>query len=218
MTNFGHVISSAMHGLSKDDFDGALPYLMLTSKFESVIRDRLAFCLHQSLQPTNHQTQGRYAVGREKTFGRKKRKKVDIVILERVDSGQQRVPDRPVAILEVKAVAVPRKAVAFLDKLKGDLDGARKSVSEFDVSTGYFGLLLAREACELDQISTERNKTIVKYELLDSPQKNELSDEYRKVIEKLGRLNLSLVSSDKFHCGEDLGATVNLKWWLFALR
>jgi len=46
MTDFRQIISSKMRELSKDDSNGALPYLLLTSKSESVVRDLLAFLLH----------------------------------------------------------------------------------------------------------------------------------------------------------------------------
>lgn len=57
--DFGQIISSVMGNFSKDDCDGALPYLLSTSKSESIVRDILAFRLHKQFQGKN------YAVARE---------------------------------------------------------------------------------------------------------------------------------------------------------
>lgn len=59
MTSFGKIILQTMRQLSKKDFDGALPYLLLTFKSESIVRDLLAFRLHEKFQGKH------YAVARE---------------------------------------------------------------------------------------------------------------------------------------------------------
>jgi hypothetical protein len=59
MSLFKKNIIQIMRRLSEKDFEGALPYLLLTSKSESIVRDLLAFRLHKQFQGKN------YAVARE---------------------------------------------------------------------------------------------------------------------------------------------------------
>ena len=94
--DFGQIISSVMDNLSKDDCDGALPYLLLTSKSESIVRDLLAFRLHEKFQGKN------YVVAREWS-------RTDIAVLAPVlGEGTKQFKD-PKAIIEIKMVAAPGK-------------------------------------------------------------------------------------------------------------
>jgi hypothetical protein len=218
MTKFGNLISEVMSGLSKHAFDGALPYLSLTSKFENVVRDLLAFRLHKKFQEQKFQQEhGWFAIARERTFTKKK---VDIAIFER---GQQETFKLPVAIIELKAVAQPRTIVPHLEDLYNDLKSAKKNLrnSHPDAHPTYLGLLLAREARALFPDRTRAFEEIIgKYKLLRPEQDRELRAVYSQCAERAQSLNLEGVSSDKLCCGNDdyIGASVELKWWLFSLR
>ena len=165
MTDFSQIVSSEMRELSKYDCNGALPYLSLTSKFENVVRDLLAFRLHKKFQEQKfQQEQGLFAIAREKTF---KKKKVDIAIFERE---QQETFKLPVAIIELKAVAQPTTIVPFLEGLGNDLKNAKDNLREShpDAHPTYLGLLLAREARALSPDRTGAFEEIIgKYGLLE---------------------------------------------------
>jgi hypothetical protein len=219
MIDFGKEISSVMSSLSKRDFEGALPYLSLTSKVENVVRDLLAFRLHKKFQEQKfQQEQGWFAIAREKTFtGKKTRKKVDIAIFERE---QEKSFTLPVAIIELKAVAQPRTIGTHLETLDNDLKNAKDSLRESrpDAHPTYLGLLLAREARALSPDRTgEFEEIIGKYELLSSEQDGKLDVVYSQCDE--GTRNISRKGSGKLCCGNDdyIGASVDLKWWLYSL-
>ncbi len=205
-----------MNNLSKDDCDGALPYLSLTSKFENVVRDLLAFRLHKKFQEHKFQQErGWFAIAREKTF---KKKKVDIAIFE---GGQQEAFKLPVAIIELKVVAQPTTIVPHLMDLDNDLNDAKDNLRESrpDAHPTYLGLLLAREARALFPDRTGVFKEIIgKYELLKPEQDTTLRDVYSQCDE--GTRNMSRKGSGKVCCGSDdyIGASVDLSWWLYSLR
>lgn len=194
------------------------PNLSLTSKPENVVRDLLAFRLHKKFQEQKFQQElGWFAIAREKTFTKKR---VDIAIFER---GQQETFNLPVAIIELKAVAQPTTIVPHLKKLGDDLKEAKKYLgkSHADAHPTYLGLLLAREARALFHNRIGAFKEIIgKYELLGPEQDRELRAVYYQCAEEAQSLNLEVVSSDKLCCGNDdyIGASVNLRWWLYSLR
>jgi hypothetical protein len=143
MPDFRQIVSSEMCELSKTTGMVHCPNLSLTSKFENVVRDLLAFRLHKKYQEHKfQQEQGWFAIAREKTF---KKKKVDIAIFE---GGQQEAFKLPVAIIELKAVAQPTTIVPHLKDLDNDLNDAKDNLRESrpGAHPTYLGLLLAREA------------------------------------------------------------------------
>ena len=96
MTDFGKKISSVLSSMSKRDFEGALPYLLLTSKPESIVRDVLVFRLHEKFRGKN------YAVAREWS-------RTDIAVLAPVLREGTRQFEDPKAIIEIRMVAAPAK-------------------------------------------------------------------------------------------------------------
>jgi len=221
MTDFSQIVSSEMRELSKYDCNGALPYLCLTSKYENVVRDLLAFRLHKKFQEGKfQQEQGWFAIAREKTFtGKKPNKKVDIAIFKR---GQQETTFKlPVAIIELKVVAQPTTIVPCLERLGNDLKNAKDNLREShsNAHPTYLGLLLAREARALFPVRTGAFKEIIgKYELLEPDQDEDLRAVYSQC--KGGTQSLSRKGSDKLCCGNDdyFGVSVDIKWWLYSLR
>jgi hypothetical protein len=219
-TDFSQIVSSELRELSKYDCNGALPYLCLTSKYENVVRDLLAFRLHKKFQEGKfQQEQGWFAIAREKTFtGKKPNKKVDIAIFER---GKQETTFKlPVAIIELKVVAQPTTIVPCLERLGNDLKDAKDNLREShsNAHPTYLGLLLAREARALSPDRTgEFEEIIGKYELLSSEQDGKLDVVYSQCAEETR--NMSRKGSGKLCCGNDdyIGASVDLKWWRYSL-
>ena len=130
----------------------------------------------------------------------------------------------PVAIIELKAVAQPTTIVPHLKKLGDDLKEAKKYLgkSHADAHPTYLGLLLAQEARALfpNRIGAFR-EIIGKYELLGGPEQDrELRAVYYQCAEEAQSLNLEVASSGKLCCGNDdyIGASVDLRWWLYSLR
>ena len=210
MTNFRKIITQTMGELSKKDFDGALPYLMLTSKSESVMRDLLAFRLQRKLQPAEHQINGPYAVAREW-------KRADIVVP--TPNGPRRYDSfkTPKVIIEIKMVAAPGKngkaVIGQINSLADQLGNRKKQWRNAEL----FGLLAVRIFSEahpnstsaFDEVIIHRKKSLKPVMDLDRTVKNEAK-----------QLGFLWAKPRTFVCGEDkfLRATVNLKWWLFSLR
>lgn len=156
MIDFGKEISSVMSSLSKEDFEGALPYLMLTSKCEHVFRDLLAIRMRRNLQKPN--AKQCYEVVREKTFKKKKKKTVDIGILPL----RSKTVWDPVAILELKYVATPTTVAKYCEEIKSDLKTAKDNVKPSGEDPGYFGLLLIREARKVQSDNTDDFTEIIR--------------------------------------------------------
>ena len=117
MTDFGKEISSVLSSMSKRDFEGALPYLLLTSKSESIVRDVLVFRLHEKFRGKN------YAVAREWS-------RTDITVLAPVLREGTRQFEDPKAIIEIKMVAAPAKGKKGISKTFNSRRSARMPRSE----------------------------------------------------------------------------------------
>lgn len=217
--DFSLIISSVMNNLSKDDCDGALPYLMLTSKCEHVFRDLLAIRMRRNLQKPN--VKQCYEVAREKTFGKKKKKrKVDIAIFQLMAKTFR----DPVAFLELKYVARPTTVIKFCKELKSELEEAKKAKANVKLYSGaapsYLGLLLVREARTVRSDSADGLAEIIgKYKPLSHQQEIKLPRKYDEVRHKATSLGLEIPfeSQSPIFLGKDLGCEVKLQWWLFSL-
>jgi hypothetical protein len=208
MTSFGKIILQTMRQLSKKDFDGALPYLLLTSKSESIVRDLLAFRLHEKFQGKN------YVVAREWS-------RTDITVLAPVLRKETKQFEDPKAIIEIKMVAAPGKDNKNIHKHLTDLQfqlKERKKRKDRWTNTECFGLFVVRDFRETSPNSTSAfNGKFIKSkrESLSS------NPNFHRSVEVLAKeLKLSWAKPRTLKCGEDkwLQATVNLKWWLLSLR
>ena len=204
-----------MSSLSKQDFEGALPYLLSTSKSESIIRDLLAFRLHEKFQGKH------YAVAREWSYKKKQTKprgRADIAIFASSEKGKNKhFKKPPIAILEAKMVAAPGKkgksVIRHINSLADQLV-KRKRWSNAE----RFGLLAVRIFKETYPNSTSAFDEVIGY------RKNSLKlppDLDPIVMDRAKDLRLSLVKqgTGTLICGEEkvLQARVSLKWWLFSL-
>ena len=219
MTDFGKEISSVISSLAKSDLKGALPYLILTSKSESIIRDHVAFRLHDKFQAKH------YAVAREWSYKKeqtKPRGRVDIAILKSCGRGEKKRFKEPKAILEAKMVAAPGKkgksVIDHINSLAGQLVNRKKRWS----NAKCFGLLVVRNFRETYQKSTSAFDEVIvsrKKSLRSPSDLDQLDQIVRKQLKKL-RPPLVELRTKTLMLGEDkfLHATAKIKWWLFSLQ
>lgn len=174
--DFGKVILSVMNEISKDRFSKRpLPYLMLTSKSESVLRDLLAFRLHEKFQAKDYTVAREWSIGKKKKNCKKKNqgKRADIAVLTRISQAETDVFKRPKAIIEIKMVASPSKnskgISKALDSLAKQLEVRRKDNKWPD--TEYLSLLAVRTCPGMSDKKTRAFDEVIldrKY-LLNSP-------------------------------------------------
>jgi hypothetical protein len=203
--DFGQIISSVMDNFSKDDCDGALPYLLLTSKSESIVRDLLAFRLHKQFRGKN------YAVAREWI-------RTDIAVLAPVLVGKTKQFKAPKAIIEIKMVAAPGKENRNIHKHLKKLQCQLRDRKDKWPNAECFGLFVVRVFREASLNSTSAfNKKFIK------SKRESLSANpsfHRSVDARAKELNLRQVNQKCLACGEDkiFKARVNLELWLYSLR
>jgi len=204
-TDFSQIVSSEMRKLSKDDCNGALPYLLLTSKSESIVRDLLAFRLHEKFQGKN------YVVAREWS-------RADIAVLAPVlGEGTKQFKD-PKAIIEIKMVAAPGKdnknVYMHFERLERQLRNRKVKWKAAEC----FGLLAVRIFSETYLNSTSAFDEVIGYR---EDSLKPLPDLDSAVMNRAKDLRLSLAKqgTGTLMCGEEkvLQARVSLKWWLFSL-
>jgi len=150
MSLFKKNIIQIMNRLSEKDFEGALPYLLLTSKSESIVRDLLAFRLHKQFQGKN------YAVAREWSW-------TDIAVLVPVLGKKQSSLKTPKAIIEIKMVAAPGKNATAINKPITSLGRQLKSNKKKWPNAECFGLLAVRSFRETSLDSTLKFDGVIKH-------------------------------------------------------
>jgi hypothetical protein len=205
MSLFKKKIIQIISRLSEKDFDGALPYLMLTSKSESIVRDLLAFRLHKQFRGKN------YAVAREWI-------RTDIAVLAPVLVGKTEQFKAPKAIIEIKMVAAPGKDDKNIDKHLKALTSQLKKREKIWRNAECFGLLVVRDFRETSRNSTSAfNERFIKSKGVSLRSNPNFHLSVKSLMKKS---NLRQVKRKRLVCGEDkiLKARVSLKLWLFSLR
>ncbi len=135
--------------------DGELAYLLLTSKSELPVRDRLAWALHQALLPTAVAAREWGPTGQPKD----RRTRIDIAVLP-TDH-----PDEPTALIQAKAfftydLAPPESFRRYvLKEIEADTSKASEVSSQ---STMIFAIVLATHP-ELDRLIPDGLVRVVKY-------------------------------------------------------
>ena len=186
MSLFKKSIIQIMRLLPEKDFEGALPYLMLTSKCEHIFRDLLAIWLRRNFHKSN--AKQRYEVVREKRF---RRKTVDLAILQQ----RSKKSWDNVAILEMKYVATATTVITGCKKLNSDLEKAKTNVKLSGAYPAYLGLLLAREAREVRPGSADGFADIIgKYKCLTPRQTKKLPGIYAKVLHEAKSRGLKILN------------------------
>lgn len=222
---FRKIITDELKHISENDLDGALPYFMLTSKSESVVRDLLAVRLHRRLLRMKGGN-SKYAVAREWSFSKRQKesgrgRRVDIAILALSGRGSERAFKKPRAIIEIKMVAAPSQVFSH-DKVKGGVQGAVQSLRRQLKSVGQdglkrFGLLVVRTCPKIsDEVTKAFDEIILsRKRMLKGPSASEI----KSMVDRLARKDFSIDESNVLSLGKDeyIPASVDLHWWLLHL-
>lgn len=152
MSPFKKNIVQILDRLSSEDCEGALPYLLLTSKSENTVRGFLAFQLHELFQEKNYK---RYVIACEWHD-------TDIAVLAPLREKANQFKD-PKAIIEIKMVAAPGKNATAVIKPIISLGRQLRSRKDKWPNAECFGMLAVKNFRETSLNGTSEFDGVIKH-------------------------------------------------------